>query len=199
MTKYPEDLQILISALKKLPGIGSRTAERFAFEFINWSGEELTHFGHLLADIRNKIPPCPICGCLTDLGHCRFCDTTIRDSRSLCLLASARDAFAIEETHTFRGLYHVIEHLLSPLDGRYTDTLRVDRIESRLRQHQVQEVIIAFDSTLEGDATALYLKEKLSMLPVKITRLAFGLPVGSSIDHIDGGTLSRALSGRQIL
>ena len=199
MTKFPEDLQILISALKKLPGIGSRTAERFAFEFINWSSEELTHFGHLLADIRNKIPPCPVCGCLTDLGHCRFCDTTIRDSRSLCLLASARDAFAIEETRTFRGLYHVIEHLLSPLDGRYTDTLRVDRIESRLRQHQVQEVIIAFDSTLEGDATALYLKEKLSMLPVKITRLAFGLPVGSSIDHIDGGTLSRALSGRQIL
>lgn len=199
MPKYPEDLQILISALKKLPGIGSRTAERFAFEFINWSSDELGYFGHLLADIRNKIPPCPICGCLTDLGRCAFCDTNIRDPRSLCLLASARDAYAIEETRTFRGLYHVVEHLLSPLDGRYTNTLRVDRIETRLQQHQVQEVIIAFDSTLEGDATALYLKEKLSAQPIKITRLAFGLPVGSSLDHIDGGTLSRALSGRQIL
>lgn len=199
MPKYPEDLQILISALKKLPGIGSRTAERFAFEFINWSSEELTHFGHHLADIRNKIPPCPVCGCLTDLGRCCFCDISVRDPHSLCLLASARDAYAIEETRTFRGLYHVVEHLLSPLDGRYTDTLRVDRIESRLQQHQVQEVIIAFDSTLEGDATALYLKEKLSPLPIKISRLAFGLPVGSSLDHIDGGTLSRALTGRQII
>jgi recombination protein RecR len=199
MPKYPEDLQTLISALKKLPGIGSRTAERFAFEFINWSSEELGQFGHLLADIRNKIPPCPICGCITDQGRCSFCDINIRDSRSLCLLASARDAYAIEETRTFRGLYHVVEHLLSPLDGRYTNTLRVDRIESRIQQHQVQEVIIAFDSTLEGDATALYLKEKLAAFPVKITRLAFGLPVGSSLDHIDGGTLSRALSGRQII
>jgi recombination protein RecR len=89
--------------------------------------------------------------------------------------------------------------LLSPLDGRYSDTLRTDRIESRIRQHQVQEVIIAFDSTLEGDTTALYLKEKLSVLPIKITRLAFGMPVGSSLDHIDGGTLSRALSGRQVV
>ena len=137
----------------------------------NWSSDELTHFGHILADIRNKIPPCPICGCLTDLGRCHFCDISIRDPHSLCLLASARDAYAIEETRTFRGLYHVVEHLLSPLDGRYTNTLRVDRIESRIQQHEMQEVIIAFDSTLEGDATALYLKEKLSPLPIKITRL----------------------------
>jgi recombination protein RecR len=199
MSKYPEDLQTLISALKKLPGIGSRTAERFAFEFINWSGEELAHLGHLFTDIRNKIPPCPICGCLTDLGRCRFCDIAVRDPRSLCLIASARDAYAIEETRTFCGLYHVVEHLLSPLDGRYTNTLRVDRIEARLTKNSTQEVIIAFDSTLEGDATALYLKERLSALPIRITRLAFGLPVGSSLDHIDGGTLTRALSGRQIL
>jgi recombination protein RecR len=199
MLKYPEDLQTLISALKKLPGIGSRTAERFAFELINWSSNDLHHLGHLLADIRNKIPPCPICGCLTDHSQCRFCDTALRNVNSLCLLASARDAYAIEETRTFCGLYHVVEHLLSPLDGRYATTLRVDRIESRIRQHSVQELIIAFDSTLEGDATALYLKEKLSCLPIKITRLAFGLPVGSSIDHIDGGTLSRALTGRQTI
>jgi len=199
MPKFPEDLQILVSTLKKLPGIGSRTAERFAFEFINWSDEELEHLGRILTEIRRKIPPCPVCGCLTDQGRCSFCDPGVRDSRSLCLISSARDAYAIEETRSFRGLYHVVEHLLSPLDGRYTNTLRVDRIESRIQQNQVQEVIIAFDSTLEGDATALYLKEKLSVLPIKITRLAFGLPVGSSLDHIDGGTLSRALSGRQII
>ncbi|MBF8262570.1 MAG: recR [Parachlamydiales bacterium] len=199
MPKYPEDLQNLIAALKKLPGIGSKTAERFAFEFINWGSDELTHFGGLLAQIRNKIPPCTTCGCLTQLGQCQFCDSRLRDGHSLCILASARDVYSIEETRAFRGLYHVVEHLLSPLDGRYAAELRVDRIESRIHENQVQEVIIAFDSTLEGDATALFLKERLTSPNVKITRLAFGLPVGSSLDHIDGGTLSRALTGRQTL
>lgn len=199
MAKYPEELQVLITSLKKLPGIGTRTAERFAFELINWNSEDLAHFGQVLIHIRSKIIPCPTCGCLTDQGRCHFCDLTLRDSRSLCLLASPRDVYSIEETKTYSGLYHIIEHLLSPLDGRYITTLRVDRIEHRIREHQIQEVIIAFDSTLEGDATALYLKEKLSSFPIKITRLAFGLPVGSSLDHIDGGTLSRALTGRQTI
>lgn len=199
MLKYPEELQNLIASLKKLPGVGNKTAERFAFEFINWSSEELARFGGLMAEIRSKIPPCESCGCLTNLGQCRFCDPSFRDCRSLCCLASARDVYAIEETGAFRGLYHIVEHLLSPLDGRHAAGLRIDRIESRIRTHQVQEVIIAFDSTLEGDATALYLKEMLGVLNVKISRLAFGLPVGSSLDHIDGGTLSRALTGRQTL
>jgi recombination protein RecR len=197
--KYPEDLQTLIAHLRKLPGIGSRTAERFAFEIINWSDLELSSLGHLLSGIHARILPCPVCGCLTDLGRCHFCDLSKRDSRLLCLLASARDVFSIEKTKTFTGLYHIIEHLISPLDGRKIETLRIDRIEKRLAQNSVQEVIIAFDSTLEGDATALYLKERLSNHSIKITRLAFGLPIGSSLDHIDGGTLSRALAGRQDL
>lgn len=197
--KYPEDLQTLIASLKKLPGIGTRTAERFAFEFLTWPHEELAHLGQLFEMLQKKIPPCSTCGCLTDLGHCSFCDLSLRESRFLCVLASARDAYAIEETKLFRGLYHVVEHLLSPLDGRHAAMLRVERIEERVALHCVEEVVIAFDSTLEGDTTALYLKERLSTLPIKITRLAFGLPVGSSLDHIDGGTLSRALTGRQIL
>ena len=198
MPKYPDDLQTLIASLKKLPGIGSRTAERFAFELIGWPAEELVLLSRQLSDIHSKIPPCPTCGCLTNLGVCHFCGPS-RDSHSLCLLASARDVYSIEETRTFRGLYHIVEHLLSPLDGRHSASLRVDRIEARIQEHQIKEVIIAFDSTLEGDATALYLKEHLSSLPVQITRLAFGLPVGSSLDHIDGGTLSRAFTGRQTI
>jgi recombination protein RecR len=197
--KYPDELQNLIDVLKKLPGIGSRTAERFAFELIAWPQEDLNCLSHLLGDIRNKIPPCPICGCLTNMGQCSFCDTNQRDPHSMCILAIARDVYAIEETRSFRGLYHVVEHLLSPLDGRYAHTLKVDRIEARIQEHQVQEVIIAFDSTIEGDATALFLKERLASHSVKISRLAFGLPVGSPIDHIDRGTLSRALTGRQTL
>lgn len=197
--KYPEDLQILIAYLKKLPGVGARTAERFAFELLAWPQDELTRFAEQAATIQEKIPPCPVCGCLTQTGICSFCSSPSRDATSLCILASARDVYAIEQTKTFSGLYHIVEHLLSPLDGRHASELNVERIEQRILQNGVREVVIAFDSTLEGDATALYLKERLQPLKIKITRLAFGMPVGSSLDHIDGGTLSRALSGRQIL
>lgn len=197
--KLPEDLQALAAVLKKLPGVGSKTAERFAFELIGWAHHDLLRFSSLLATIQEKIPPCPVCGCLTQEGHCPFCSSTSRDSHSLCILASARDVYAIEETRSFNGLYHVIEYLLSPLDGRHAEELGVERIENRILRHDVQEVVIAFDSTLEGDATALYLKERLAPTKIKITRLAFGMPVGSSLDHIDGGTLMRALAGRQSL
>ncbi len=195
--KYPETLQALIAHLRKLPGVGTRTAERFAFELLKWKEGDLADFGSLLASVPNKILNCKTCGCLTQEGHCRFCDPTLRDPTSLCILSSPRDAYAIEETRTFRGLYHVIEHLLSPLDGRHTSALRVDRIEERIQVHQVKEIILAFDSTLEGDATALFLKQQLSKYSVSISRLAFGLPVGSNLEYIDSGTLAKALSGRQ--
>ena len=132
-------------------------------------------------------------------GICSFCSASSRDRSLLCILASARDVYAMEETHAFQGLYHVIEQLLSPLDGRYADGIDVKRIENRIFEHKIQEVILAFDSTLEGDATALYLKEQLEPLQVAITRLGFGMPVGSSLDHLDGTTLMRAFAGRQAL
>ncbi len=193
--KYPETLNALISNLKKLPGVGTRTAERFGFELLRWKSEHLQNLGELLASLPTQIIPCAICGCLTQNNFCHFCEG--RDTTSLCILSSARDAYAIEETRTYRGLYHVIEHLLSPLDGRHAAHLRLDRIEQRIEKHQVKEVILAFDSTLEGDTTALYLKQQLSKYPIFFSRLAFGLPVGSTLEYTDSGTLARALSGRQ--
>jgi recombination protein RecR len=195
--KYPNDLLTLIAHLKKLPGVGSRTAERFAFEFLTWDAESLTSFSDTLQSVQQNIPPCPTCGCLTDRGACRFCHN--RDTASLCLLASPRDVYALEETGIYKGLYHIIEHLLSPLQGRHTHTLRLDRIEQRLASHPIRELIIAFDSTLEGDTTALYLKKALARPNLSISRLAFGLPVGSTLQYIDGGTLTRALTGRQTI
>jgi recombination protein RecR len=193
--KYPETLNTLISHLKKLPGIGTRTAERFAFELIRWKPKELQEIGDLLYDLPSKIIPCATCGCLTQENTCHFCIQ--RDTSSLCILSSTRDVYAMEETKSYRGLYHVIEHLLSPLDGRHTKSLRIERIEKRIEEQRIKEVILAFDSTLEGDTTALYLKEKLSKYSLSISRLAFGLPVGSTIEYTDSGTLARALSGRQ--
>jgi recombination protein RecR len=195
--KYPADLLSLIAYLKKLPGVGTRTAERFAFEFLSWPQEQLSALSQIFNEIREKIPPCSICGCLTDAGRCHLCDLSTRDPTKLCLIASPRDVFAIEETKSYHGLYHVIEHLLSPLDGRHAHHVRLDRIQKRIEENRVKEVILAFDSTLEGDTTALYLKGHLLRPDLFISRLAFGLPVGSSLEYIDGGTLARALKGRQ--
>jgi len=197
--KYPETLNALIGHLKKLPGVGSRTAERFAFELIRWQPTQLEELGALLVSLPHHIVPCATCGCLTQQNTCRFCTSHSRETRSLCILSSPRDVYAIEETRTYHGLYHVIEHLLSPLDGRHASTLRLDRIEQRITQHHITELILAFDSTLEGDATALYLKQQLSKYPISISRLAFGLPVGSNLEYVDSGTLAKAFSGRQTL
>lgn len=193
--RFPEPLQALIAHLKKFPGVGTRTAERFAFDLLSWEPHTLQTLAQHLATLPQEVPPCTTCGCLTDKGKCRFCTSTNRDPTSLCILASARDAYALEEAGGYRGLYHVVEHLLSPLDGR--NTINLSRILARLTH--TTEVILAFDSTLEGDATALYLKEHLAERPLRITRLAFGLPMGSPLDHIDSTTLARSLSARMIV
>ncbi|HSX11580.1 MAG TPA: recombination mediator RecR [Chlamydiales bacterium] len=192
--RFPDDLLSLIAHLKKLPGVGTRTAERFAFELLTWDPSSLNLLAATLTTLHDRIPPCPTCGCLTDQTVCQFCAPT-RDPTSLCIIASPRDAYAIEETHSYRGLYHVIEHLLSPLDNRHASSLRLDRITQRLTQ--VREIIIAIDSTLEGDTTALYLKNALSRPNLSISRLAFGLPIGSSLEYIDSSTLARSFLGRQ--
>lgn len=194
--KFPEDLVSLIAHLKKLPGVGTRTAERFAFEFLSWDAHSLSLLSETINTIHQKIPPCPTCGCLTDQGACSFCSSN-RDPASLCLIASPRDVYAIEETHSYRGLYHVIEHLLSPLDNRHAATLRLDRIQARLAP--VREIIIALDSTLEGDTTALYLKNTLARPGLTISRLAFGLPIGTTLEHTDTTTLARSLLSRQTI
>jgi recombination protein RecR len=196
MTKFPSPLIQLIGQLKKFPGVGAKTAERFAFELLKWREEELKNLSDSIEGLLEKVPACPLCGCLTDGGSCSFCNPS-RDPHLLCLLASPRDVYAIEETHSYQGLYHVVENLLSPLDGRRAETIRIERIEKRLEK--VTEVILAFDSTLEGDATALYLKRELNREGLTFTRLAFGIPLGSSLDYIDSGTLARSFLGRSHL
>ena len=190
----PLHLMKLIAYLKKLPGVGTKTAERFAFELLKWEGNDLANLAQILAQFKEKVLTCSHCSCLMDGEECKFCNQ--REGAALCIIASAKDAFAIEQTHSYKGYYHVIEHLLSPLDGRMANTLRIDRIAARIQTLNIQEVILAFDSTIEGDTTALYLKHALSQCPVSISRIAFGLPMGSSLEYIDGGTLARAFTGR---
>lgn len=194
MAQYPSELLTLIAFLKKLPGVGRKTAERFAFCLLDWEEREIQKFSKHLAQFKEKIPPCETCGCLTEAGTCLFCNSLKRDPSILCIVSSPRDIYAIEETHAFKGLYHVIGQLLSPLEGRSIDQQTLIRLEKRLEN--ITEVIIAFDSTLEGDATALFIKQRIEALGVQTTRLAFGLPMGSSLDYVDYGTLEKAFTGR---
>lgn len=195
MSKYPPSLLFLITYLKKLPGVGAKTAERFAFQLLNWPEHQLQDLAALMHKIKEKIGRCPECNCLIEGSICAFCNEAERDTSIICVISSPKDVFNIEETHSYRGLYHVLGGLLSPLEGRNPEHLYLEPLKSRIQSKKIKEVVLALDSTLEGEATALYLKEELQ--GVSISRLAFGLPIGSSLDFVDGGTLTRALLGRQ--
>lgn len=193
---YPDHLLKLIYTLKKLPGVGQKTAERFAFQLLNWPTPQLNELAATISQIPNKLIPCEECGCIKGTQGCYFCEQTVRNNQILCVLANAKDVFSIEETGEYKGLYHVLGGLLSPLDQTGPDELSIEKLKSRVVTRDVKEVIIALDSTLEGDATSLFLKQELAPLGVQISRLAFGLPMGSALDYVDGGTLAKAFSGR---
>lgn len=195
---YPQHLLKLIQVLKRLPGVGHKTAERFAFYLLDCSEGDLHEMAQILALVKDKITCCDQCGCFIGDRGCGFCTDARRNPALLCVIASPKEAFAIEETRTFQGLYHVIGGLLSPLDRKGPEHLSLDRLKRRIAAHGVEEVVIALDSTLEGDATSLYLKQELAKLPVRISRLAFGLPMGSTLDYVDGSTLARAFAGRTL-
>lgn len=197
MLRYPKDLLTLIAHLKKLPGVGKKTAERYAFHLLGWEGKDLHEFAEGIATLKEKVQACLDCGCLMDGVRCTFCDQEKRDRSQMCIIASPRDVYAIEETGDYRGMYHVLGTLLSPLDGKTPESLNLPQLIQRLQQLGTQEVILALDSTLEGDATSLYLKDALRKHGIEVSRLALGLPLGSSLDFVDEGTLSQAFSGRQ--
>ncbi len=199
MAKYPKNLLTLISQLKKFPGVGGKTAERFAFSLIQWNENALLELSKNIGQLKKNILTCTKCGCLMDSQYCQFCDDASRNKEIICIISSPRDAYAIEETNMYKGLYHVIKNLLSPLNGFDENELNLDQLKKRIDINNVKEVVVALDSTVEGDATSLFLKEQISRWNISISRLAFGIPVGSSLEYIDEGTLSRAFEGRQIL
>lgn len=197
MLKYPSALENLIATLKILPGVGNKTAERFAFHLLNWAPETLMEFSQQLASLKEKIVECPQCHCFMDNKNCRFCDLTQRDGSILCIVSSCKDVYSIEETHSYKGMYHVLGSLLSPLDGRSLEKLNIKALMERVAQLQIREIILALDSTLEGDATSLYLKEKFNKVSIPVYRLALGLPMDSPLEYVDGNTLMQAFIGRQ--
>lgn len=193
---YPKHLERVIELLKKLPGVGAKSAERFAFELVGWEPRSLRELGEAVAAIPEKLSTCPSCFSLMGGDGCAHCDLTRRDASTLCVVAWPKDVFAIESTSQFKGLYHCLGGHFSPIEGRSPGDLNLGALIERLEKLKVEEVIVALDATLDGDATALLVTEKLSRLNLKISRIAFGLPMGSPLEYIDRGTLARALDGR---
>ncbi|PIS01683.1 MAG: recombination protein RecR [Chlamydiae bacterium CG10_big_fil_rev_8_21_14_0_10_35_9] len=194
--KLPVDIQKIIHHFKKLPGIGSKSAERFAFHLLQWKSNELSQFSDQLKNLQN-IKNCPSCRCLIDSDKCFFCKNPTRDPSVLCVISTPKDVFAIEQTNSYKGLYYVFAQTLSPIEDKYPDPNEINNLRQLILNSKTKEVLLALDATLSGDATSLFLKEQLKDLEIKISRLAFGVPIGSSLEFIDEGTLTQALIGRQ--
>lgn len=193
---YPISIETLIRLLKRLPGVGARTAERYTFDLLDWSTKERSELQQALAALSLSIKECTVCGGISEQEKCLFCSDSLRRQEIICVVASAKDVFIIENTGEFHGLYHVLPGLLSPLDGRGVSFLQLEKLFHRIQKHHVKEVVLALDSTLEGDTTSLFIKEQFEPTGIVLSRLAFGIPVGSSFDYVDGGTLARAFHGR---
>ncbi|MBR2320134.1 MAG: recombination protein RecR [Clostridia bacterium] len=192
-------LERLTEQLERLPGIGRKSAARLAFHLLYMPDKDAKTFIEALTDARDKIHECPVCCNLTDSATCPICGDNRRDRATICVVEDPRDVLAIERTGEFSGLYHVLHGTISPMDGRGPDQLRVKELLHRLEDETVQEVIMAQNPTVEGDYTALYLSRLLKPLNIKVTRLAYGIPVGGDLEYADEITLSRSLEGRNEL
>jgi recombination protein RecR len=194
--RYPQQLNRLIEHLKKLPGVGSKSAERFAFQIITWQEKSRNDFAELIANLGTSLSSCSDCGSLCDQAGCLICLDSNRNRALLCVVVSQKEVFAFEQTGQFKGLYHVLGTLFSPMNSKFINNEKIDKLQKRIEEEFIEEVIVAIDATLEGDATALYIKDNLKHLPVKVSRIAFGLPQNCSLEFVDGSTLSYALRGR---
>jgi recombination protein RecR len=194
MQQLPQAIIQLLEHLKKLPGVGHKTAEKYAFDLLNWPLSELEKLAASLTEVKNNVVFCEKCHCMMD-HSCPFCDNTRRNQNVICIIEKPLDVLHFEKTQTFDGVYHALGGLLNPLSFKSESKLNIESLICRLTP-DTQEVIIALDATLEGEATTMLLQEKLKHTPVTITRLAYGIPIGSPLNYIDGSTLSRALSLR---
>ena len=197
MQYFPAALQNLSDQFARLPGIGGKTAQRLAFHVLSLPIEDAQAFADAIVEAKRTVKSCPVCQNLTDWELCPICDDDSRDHSLICVVAEPRDVIAMERSREFRGVYHVLHGVISPLNHVTQDDIRVKELLSRVAQGGVREVIMATNPDTEGEATAMYISRLLRPMEVKVTRLAYGVPVGSQLEYADEVTLSRALEGRQ--
>lgn len=200
MTSYPQALLELMELLKSLPGVGKRSAERMALAILKWDDSKLYALSENLRTLRKRVGICSVCGNLADESGentlCTFCASPARDATSLCVVEEASQIRAIEAGGVFRGLYHVLGGRIAPLEGKTADALTIDKLEQRLNQGIVREIILALSPDVEGQATSIYLANRFKNRNLRISRPARGLPAGSDLSYADPATIAAALAGR---
>ena len=197
MRYFPAALERLTEQFAKLPGIGGKTAQRLAFHLLSLPQEEAQEFAETILEAKRTVHLCPMCQNLTDQDICPICDDETRDHGLICVVADPKDVVAMERAREFRGVYHVLHGVISPLNHVGPDDIRIRELLARVSKGGVREVIMATNPDTEGEATAMYISRLLRPMEVKVTRLAYGVPVGSQLEYADEVTLSRALEGRQ--
>ena len=197
MTEPIESLQKLAEQFGKLPGVGKKSAMRMAFSLLQLDELEVAEFASAMLEAKEKIHECPICGNLTDEELCYVCSDETRDRSILCVVEDVKAVLSIEKVREFRGVYHVLHGVISPINGITPDKIRLKELITRVGEDEIQEVIVATNPTPDGEVTAMYISKYLKPLGVKVTRLAYGIPVGSDLEYADEVTLSRAIEGRR--
>lgn len=197
MQYFPAALQELSDQFARLPGIGGKTAQRLAFRVLEMPMEDAQAFADAIIEAKQTVHTCPVCQNLTDRDICPICQDDVRDQGLICVVADPKDVIAMERAREFTGVYHVLHGVISPLNHVTQDDIRIKELLTRVAKGGVREVIMATNPDVEGEATAMYISRLLRPMEVKVTRLAYGVPVGSQLEYADDVTLSRALEGRQ--
>ena len=199
MRQYPKPLEILINELSKLPGIGGKTAQRLAFHILSLDEKEVGQLAKALTNAKEQMKYCSVCGNLTDTDPCRICSDPARRQDVICVVESPRDVMAMERIREFNGLYHVLHGVISPMEGVGPEDINLKSLIGRLQTSDVQELIVATNPNIEGEATAMYIARLIKPAGIKVSRIAHGIPVGGDLEYADEVTLLKSLEGRRQL
>jgi len=196
---YPKSIASLIEHFQKFPSVGPKSAQRMAFYLLRMPKSEVEKFAQSMLDAKENTKTCEICFNLSSTSPCEICTSPQRDKSTICVVAETKDLIAIEKTNEYKGLYHVLQGSISPMDGIGADDIRIKELLNRLTDENVKEVILALSPSVEGEATSLYLNKLIKPFGIKISRIAFGLPVGADLEYADEITIAKAIEGRREL
>ena len=196
---YPKSIAALIEQFQKFPSVGPKSAQRMAFHLLKMPKNEVEKFAKSIIEAKENTFACDVCFNMSSTNPCEICQSTSRDKSTICVISETKDLIAVEKTNEYKGLYHVLQGLISPIDGIGAEDIRIKELLHRLAENDVKEVILALNPSVEGEATSLYLKKLIKPFEIKVTRIAFGLPVGADLEYADEITLARAIEGRREL
>ena len=197
MSSYSPSIEKLIESFEKLPSIGHKTAIRLAFHMLDMTDEEITEFTTSITDAKKKLKYCSTCFNISDTDPCPICSNPKRDQSTICVVEDVRDIMAMERTHEYKGVYHVLHGTISPMNGIGPDEIKIKELLNRIRDNDIKEVIIATNTRVEGEATSIYISKLIKAFNIKVTRIAHGIPVGGDLEYTDEITLMKAMEGRR--